>query len=559
MAERGGELLVAHAIQLRAGDRLQVAGQDAQLLGNGGGGVHMVARNHDRADAGAAAFDDRGLDFRAHRIDHAGQADKAQLLFEKVRLFAFRRRGPLAPGGGQHAQRAVGHVLVGGQDLPAQLVRHGNGLAVRPEAVRALLEHFVRRALGKLDDEAGRIAVDGAHHLASAVKGRFPNAGQLLLEPVLVERELGRPGDQRGLRRLAGHVAVRVQLRVGAERHGGCEQRLVLAERIDDGHAVLRQRAGLVRADDLCAAERLHSGQPADDGVAARHVRHADGEHDRDDGRKALRDGRYRKGDGHHERIHDHIGGQIARSQQLHAEDHDADAQHEPGEDFRELRELDLQRRLPVLRLRQRVRDLAHLRLHAGGGDDGASTAIYHRAAHVDHVFPVAEGHIGAGVVEPDDVDELCDGYRLARECGLFNFEAGIFNQATVCGHGVARLEQHDVAHDQLLAAHGHDFPVAQHFRGGGRHFLQRFNGLFRLIFLIDAQDGVDDDDRKDDDDVGKAFVLQNGQHAGNDCRRQQDEDHRILHLFKKTQDQRRLFGLGQFVRPVLLEACFSF
>ncbi len=47
-----------------------------------------------------------------------------------------------------------------------------------------------------------------------------------------------------------------------------------------------------------------------------------------------------------------------------------------------------------VLGLGQRVSDLAHLRVHARARDDGASPAVDHGAAHIDHVLAVSQGHI---------------------------------------------------------------------------------------------------------------------------------------------------------------------
>ena len=40
--------------------------------------------------------------------------------------------------------------------------------------------------------------------------------------------------------------------------------------------------------------------------------------------------------------------------------------------------------------LGESVRDLAHLRVHAGSGDHGFTAAVYHGGAHVDHVLAVA-------------------------------------------------------------------------------------------------------------------------------------------------------------------------
>ena len=142
--------------------------------------------------------------------------------------------------------------------------------------------------------------------------------------------------DERGLGRLAlGGVHAERALRVAAERHGLGEQDGIVRPRVGDGHAVLRERAGLIRADDLRAAKRFHRRQPADDRVAAGHIRNADGEHDRDDRRKALRDGGHGERDRNHKGIEDNVKAEAARAQKLHRENDDADAKHKPCEDLR--------------------------------------------------------------------------------------------------------------------------------------------------------------------------------------------------------------------------------
>ena len=50
-------------------------------------------------------------------------------------------------------------------------------------------------------------------------------------------------------------------------------------------HAVLCERAGLIRADDGCAAQGFDCRQAANDGILFDHTLHADGEHDGNDGR----------------------------------------------------------------------------------------------------------------------------------------------------------------------------------------------------------------------------------------------------------------------------------
>ena len=76
-----GELLfkfgVVHGAELSAGNGLQSVSQDAQLLGDGHGGVNVVAGDHDGTDPRLAALLNGGLDLRTYRVDHAGQSQEA--------------------------------------------------------------------------------------------------------------------------------------------------------------------------------------------------------------------------------------------------------------------------------------------------------------------------------------------------------------------------------------------------------------------------------------------------------------------------------------------------
>ena len=64
------EFLVGNVVELRARNGLRCVLNDAEFLRDGNGGILMVAGDHDRADARAAAFLDRRLDLRAHGVDH---------------------------------------------------------------------------------------------------------------------------------------------------------------------------------------------------------------------------------------------------------------------------------------------------------------------------------------------------------------------------------------------------------------------------------------------------------------------------------------------------------
>ena len=110
--------------------------------------------------------------------------------------------------------------------------------------------------------------------------------------------------DERALGRLAhGLAQLLVPLSVGAQGHASQELLLGRGKLVlDDGHLVLREGAGLVRADGLRAAKGLDGRKLADDRLALGHLGHAERKHDGHDGDQALGDG----GDG--ERDGDHKG-----------------------------------------------------------------------------------------------------------------------------------------------------------------------------------------------------------------------------------------------------------
>ena len=102
-----------------------------------------------------------------------------------------------------------------------------------------------------------------------------------------------------------------------------------------------------------------------------------------------------------------HVQRKLTGPQQLYAENQHADHQHQLGQHAGQLGQLPLQGRLALLSVGQRVGDLAHLGVHTGLGDHHAAAAIDHGGAHVDHVLPVAQGHILRVILQIQDVNEF--------------------------------------------------------------------------------------------------------------------------------------------------------
>ena len=386
------QLLIGEGIQLRARHRLGRILQDVQLAGNGHRRVLMVAGDHHRPDACLSAFRDGFLHLGPHRVHHAGQSQEAQLLFQLFRRVKVRLLRPAPLRRRQHPQSPVGHGLVLRQNGSPFFLRHGQGPALFPTG-GAAGQHHVGGAFGVLDTALLR-PVHGGHHLASRIKGRFRHPGLRRLQPVLGQALGGGKVHQRRLGGLALCTALPVQHRVIAQRHGG-GQFTGTAPVFHHRHAVLGQRAGLVGTDHLGAAQCLHRGQAPDDRFAAAHVGDADGEHHRHHRGQPFRDGGHRQRHRHHEGGEHILPCEGTGGDEVKQEDEHADAQHQLGQRSAQFVQAALQRRLLLLRAGQRPGDLAHLGLHAGGGNHRPAPAVDHRGAHIAHILPVGQRHFG--------------------------------------------------------------------------------------------------------------------------------------------------------------------
>ena len=458
------EFLVAHAIEVGTGDGLAAIGDDTQLLGDGHGGVDVVARNHDGANTGVVRLADSVGHLGTDRVDHAGQAAEDQVVLERGGAAVARDLGIGAACQRQHAQGLVGHGLVGGHELGTTLLGQGDDLIALVD-VGAQADHHVGRALGVLLVLAVQGLDDHRHHLTTRVERGL--AHTRMLGSQASKTSLAGIVDERALSRLAhGLAQLLVPLGIGAQGHASQELLLGRSELVlDDGHLILGKGAGLVRADGLRAAEGLDSRKLADNRLALGHLGHAKRKHDGHDGDQALGDGGDSERDGDHKGIEQgsRIGKDVAHAvaEDVNAKDDDADDDHHDGEDAAELGELHLQRRELFLGLGQGAGDLAHLGVHAGADHDGATTAVHDGGAHIAHVLTVAERHVVGAGGELDHVGMLLDGHGLAGERGLFDLHRGALEHAAVGRNGVARLEHDHVAGHELGARQVHELAVA--------------------------------------------------------------------------------------------------
>ena len=553
------ELLVAHAIEVGTGDGLAAIGDDAQLLGDGHGGVDVVARDHDGADTGIVGLADGVGDLGADRVNHARQAAEDQVVLERSGAAVGRDLGVGAACQRQHAQSLVGHGLVGGHEFGTTLLGQGDDLIALVD-MGAQADHHVGRALGVLLVLAVQGLDDHGHHLAARVKRGLTHTR--VLGGQAGEPRLAGVVDERALSRLThGLAQLLVPLGVGAQRHAGQELLLRRSELVlDDGHLVLGKRAGLVGADGLRAAESLDGRELADDCLALGHLGHAKRQHDGHDGDQALGDGSDGERDGNHKGVEQgcRVGEDVAHAvtDDVDAKDDDADDDNHDGKDAAELGKLHLQRRELFLGLGQGAGDLAHLGVHTGADHDGATAAVYHGGTHVAHVLAVAERHVVGAGGELNDVGMLLDGHGLAGKGGLLDLHRGALEHTAVGRDGVARLEHDHIAGHELGARQVHELAVAQHLGLRRAHLLQGLEGLLAFSLLDHAQHRVDDNDEHDDGDIGKVrLALDHARERADDGGNDQHDDHGVGHLLKEALPQRSLLGFLELVRACLCEA----
>ena len=296
------------------------------------------------------------------------------------------------------------------------------------------LQQHIRRTLGVLDDSSP-LPVKGAHTLALAVKGQLGHPGLGRCQGRLAQPQAGGVFHQRALGGLTLRRAVRQKLRVGTQGQGG-GQRLLLAVAALHLHPVLGEGAGLVGADYLSTAQRLHRRQPPDHRSLAAHAGHPHRKHDGHHRGQALRHCGHRQTHCHQKSVQH--GGKIhtAISPQAEPEQKHTDGQHQRAEGPAQARQRLLQGRFALGGLSQRPGDAAHLGVHAGGGDQQLAPAIPHRAAQIGHAPALGQRGVcrrRAGV--------LFHRQTLAGEGRLLGAQTHAFQQPPVRRDRVPRLQ----------------------------------------------------------------------------------------------------------------------
>ena len=208
-----------------------------------------------------------------------------------------------------------------------------------------------------------------------------------------------------------------------------------------ENDTVLRERAGLVRAQHVHGAEVLDGVEALDDDLLPRHRQRTLREIDRNDHRQHLGRQADRHGDREQQRLEPVALGHAIDHEDKRGHHQDETEHHpgEPGDALVEAREHSL--------LGNRARHNAEGGTRSGEHDDAAADATDDGAAHEADVGEVKRRFRGAGVGSSD----LLNRHRFAGERRLVDEEVLRRNQSEVGGDHVAGGQQDDVAGHELL------------------------------------------------------------------------------------------------------------
>ena len=361
------------------------------------------------------------------------------------------------------------HPIVGGFDLRARIRDGEVRIAHRTAGAGAARQHHVGTALDELDHAVVSVELhpmEGGHELVLGIKRHLSEARVGAPSLLGIDAELGGQHDEGGFRRIAddgaivgnGGVAVEdhPQGEVGEVGHRCSGDRcnrasLAVALAFDaepsavgiddrDHHLVHRQGARLVGVDRARRSQGFDVSEVLHDGLRVGELLGAQRQQSRDKGGKTGRD----RGDRHRRAEQE----ELVRVQAPGKADDDDEGDRGPGdepEDLRQRVELALQGRSRSRHGRQHLRDLAHLRLHSGGGDDHRCGPPSHGGVLEQHVRAIAERDVRVG----ERAGVLGNRRALARECGFLGLQGRRVHDSTIGRDKVARFDLDDITrHD---------------------------------------------------------------------------------------------------------------
>ena len=281
------------------------------------------------------------------------------------------------------------------------------------------------------------------------------------------------------------------------------------------------ERARLVSAENIDAAEILDCRQLLDQDLLLRHPLGTLGQRHRDDHGHHFRCHADSKRDREEERLQHRT-----MEDDVHQQDEKNKQHGHPGEHHSEVAYATTE-----LRLRwphsQSIRDLTTGGIFPGTDDDSSADPRLNCRAQENAVARVCDGVLLLGKVS----HRLLYGQRFPGEDGLAHMEVVYLQQTGVCWHQVSCVEPDDISWDQLGGRQFLFSPIPHHCGGKGNLLLNVLHGMPGLEFHQEIQDYAEQYDREDDQ---AADVLSERKRytAGND----KDDDERVTEETKETE-----------------------
>ncbi len=473
------------AHRLAAQHRRMRSAHDVDFARQGQRRMRMVAGHHDDAQARCMTAIDRLMHIGTRRILKADQATQLQRLLARIRDVRER-----LPGQRQHTQATVGHVLVGAvEHRPGRVVERPRLLALVPRLAQR--QDDFRCALAPQKTAATDRTRDHRHAPPLGVEGNLADA---LAEFGNLPGKLPQRHFHRVTARLpTGKFQVVTEARDGAQPQVQAARpafrgKPVAAgnERLAHRHAILRQRASLVRQDHRRAAQSLDGSQMPHQRIAPRHALRGQSQRQRHRRQQTFRHVGDDDADGEHEARPERQTNETADDEEQYAEPH---RQHR--HQSRDPADLLLQRRLRFAgRLRQ-MRDAAKLGVHARRMDDGTALAGDNKragqqqAARGERINRRRRLALGAARL----------GQRLASQRGQIDAQPPAFEDAAIRRHLGPFGQQHDIARHQPGGIDLLGTPVAADIDLLRQEQPQRRQGLLGAVGLPEGKAAIDEDD----------------------------------------------------------------
>jgi len=505
------QLLRGHAVQRGTVERMP---PDTDFLGDRGSGIHVIAGDHDGADARGRSIPHGAHHFLARRVLHAHEPDQPQLP-----LFLHRHR--------EHAQSVARH---------AHRLRKHFGMV----AMIAERDDFFRSAFHEQPRAVARLHVFELRTERHRFLVDIETFDSFALR-VMQESDLGGIPQVRQRRPVAGNGDLYEQLLTLTFGHPNLRHL----------HLVLGNRSRLVGTNDIHTPQRLPCIEPHDKRVLGRHALHAHRQARGDDRGQSLGNRGHREA--HREEYDRDDRFTAERFQKRKAgregDDHGTDEHAEPLHAV-------FERRRRRFGLRHQRGDGADLRILADRRDDVLSGSARHECPGEQYVLLITD----AGVCLYG-IRCLAHRQTLPGQAGFVSFRMREFQDASVRGNTIPCLDDDDIPRHELARRDEHLAAGPAHAGMRGGEFLQTFERLPRTVLLHESQDRVQDEDGEDGGDVDVFLpgtgAFQHAQSDGQEQRGDEDIDEHVLELAQKQHHQTLLL-MRKLVPSVFLALQFD-